>query len=331
MQAEEQPASPGASLGFSGFGFVLCALLALSAIVAVPAAGHPGLRLAIAEGHWDFGIEFEGQTDLPSDVGSWRFFLWDYDRQERLDLDDVILVVDGRYNRPIPAGATWQQVIGPARAPHWTLPQNQVPGQVYLGFTIMPQPYRAFAGNSPADNNGRVDLELAKVSGSGPDRGGDFVMYSLSGIAEFPDPDNVWFSTRTPGRRLEGLPIRNSGTTHEHYNWAFTRPGYYEVSIRVGGELRDSGMWLEGEGSLAFVVSDRAGLVPGFGAVAAHAFPWVWHPALGWVHWVAATGVAEGWLIQPDGEAVFWTADNGHFWYRRGTDSEAGWNYSRTR
>lgn len=311
-QKQHFPKSASIRSGFPSR--VLCLLILSFLLPQFAAAGSERQpRTPIADGHWDLGVDFNWVDESqPTLGGEWEFFLWSPERQERTSLDQIYFVVDDRYKSPIPSGGSWQQVLGQAGSPSWTLPQTARPGEIYLGFRIFPQPAVSFKGRTAADSNGTIRIELVDIEGSGIGNDGDYVMYELAGVATSPDPSSIYFSTRTDDRFLE-LPVAlaSPSQTHAHYAWAMTAPGRYEAVFEISATIRSTGEVVTGEGRVVFQVNEGVGPPSGFAAIDSSNFPWVWHHEMGWMYWFSREN-NEGWLVDIEGRPYFWMQHQGY-------------------
>ena len=111
--------------------------------------------------------------------------------------------------------------LGRAGRPVWILPQVQDPTLLFLGFGSDGLPTGVF-------QNDNVNIRLRKVEGPG-----DFAMF---GFDSFGTPFVV-MNTR------DHLTIADtyvfSAGSDAHFNWAFSKPGKYQLTFETTGTLLD--------------------------------------------------------------------------------------------
>jgi surface-anchored protein len=120
--------------------------------------------------------------------------------------------------------------------PIWIFPQGTIEavGTVFLAINgidgVHPQDFAAYTSSDPrVKSKGPqkwVEISLVSVTGSGPDKGGQFSLWQ-TGL--FGDPI-VWMSTfknENPNTLFE------LAGTELHFNWGFTAPGEYDVTVRA--------------------------------------------------------------------------------------------------
>ncbi|MEW2517072.1 choice-of-anchor M domain-containing protein [Actinacidiphila alni] len=102
----------------------------------------------------------------------------------------------------------------------WTIPQTQDPAVIWAGWSTQ----------SFTSDNVRGDMKLTLEDVDGP---GDVVLWEWS---PFGEPDMV-----IDGRA--GLPASYTVPTftHQHANWAFTKPGVYRLKFTWSADLVDGG------------------------------------------------------------------------------------------
>lgn len=196
------------------------------AVLSVGLAFIPSTSAALfTEEHVDIDIRFPG-VSLANPTG---FELGWYDR----DSESSFLAGEARAvafdnSRTVrPAGSAWNFVGVAPGADFWVMPQNQLPGRVYLGIGAESIPFGLFAGSL-------VSMQLVGVEGPGA--------FSLYRVAAGGSPTALMASS-------DGLTdadrIVLSPGAHAHFNWAFTRPGEYRLLFEavgtVGGIERRSG------------------------------------------------------------------------------------------
>lgn len=118
--------------------------------------------------------------------------------------------------------------LGPVDAPVWLAPQTQDPSLLFAGWDAESVPLGALAGDA-------VDLRL--VSADGP---GTVEIFQTDAVGL---PVRV-FSSRDPAYRTLRQPV--GPEQHVHANWAFSAPGWYELTFEatatdVSGRALSSG------------------------------------------------------------------------------------------
>lgn len=122
------------------------------------------------------------------------------------------------------------QAIGSPTDPFWTLPQNNVPGQPFFGFSTEEL--------SGLDWETGFEIELAQFSGPG-----HFTLYQ-AGFGP-----SVYISTADNDSSF----IFPQG--HDHFNWLFLEAGVYEVDFTITGTHVTDGV-KSGTGTFLFAVGD---------------------------------------------------------------------------
>ncbi|GAB4453572.1 MAG: hypothetical protein OHK0029_06690 [Armatimonadaceae bacterium] len=90
--------------------------------------------------------------------------------------------------------------------------------------------------NAPGDFTGSVTLSLLSVTGfNGSAAPGQFAVWQPDGLGG----NNVLMST-VPGSTAADFITLAVGD-HDHYNWGFTAPGFYEVTFEAIGTPADGG------------------------------------------------------------------------------------------
>jgi surface-anchored protein len=124
--------------------------------------------------------------------------------------------------------------------PMWIFPQQTINsiGTVFLSINgidgLHPQDFAAYASSDPrvksAGSQKWITISLESVTGSGPDKGGQFSLWQ-TGV--FGNPV-LWMST---------FDNPNPNTLYElagtelHFNWGFSAPGEYDVTFQASGFL----------------------------------------------------------------------------------------------
>lgn len=144
--------------------------------------------------------------------------------------------------------------FGAANEPFWILSQNNVPGQLFLGWRAVYAQglFQAnINGNFTPSPLGSISSELVSVTGTGPQRTGAFAMWTSSGFGSL----EFHFNTSDGIDSTDLLNPIPAGS-HSHYNWGFTKPGTYAVTFRNEGRLnpQHGGAQTSAEATLNFVI-----------------------------------------------------------------------------
>ena len=230
---------------------VISAALFLSVIT------HPVEAVDLILGHFEYQVDYGLNPEDP-DQGWATSISYDLDGSfadsegiVRLGLSDVRLLAapsTGVVTANPPTG------FGTANEKLWALSQNNISGQLFLGWrAIYPQGlFQANVnGNYTPNPLGSISSQLLSVTGTGPQRSGDFAMWTSSGFGSlefhFNSSDGI-----DSADLLNPLPAG----AHSHYNWGFTKPGTYAVTFRNEGRLnpQHGGAQTSSEATLNFVV-----------------------------------------------------------------------------
>ncbi len=210
-------------------------------------------------GHFEIHSDYRLTPGQP-DAG-WQFSV-SYSRSGTfLNQDSGVVRLPPESTRLVAAPATRQAIdsrfarLGAEGSPFWLLPQNLVPGTLFLGVrNIAPnEAFQSVANGVFIDRApGGLTMSLKAVTGSGPARGGHFAMNSAAGFGfqwHFDTSDGI-----TSADRVEPFQVG----AHAHYNWAMTQPGTYAATFEFRGKLRnglpDGGTLTAGEATFHFVV-----------------------------------------------------------------------------
>lgn len=120
--------------------------------------------------------------------------------------------------------------LGPVGAPLWLMPQNNILGTPFMGARAVMDPgifQTFFNGNYSPSATGSISLRLVSVTGTGPDAGGQFGLWESDGQTLL-----FYFGPQT-NNLIPTLPPN----AHSHFNWGFTKPGSYFLTIEALGRL----------------------------------------------------------------------------------------------
>ncbi|NBD38454.1 MAG: hypothetical protein GVY10_07795 [Verrucomicrobia bacterium] len=179
-----------------------------------------GADTVVRTGHYDLGIDY-----VPGE--GWTSYIWDFATRTRRPAHEIILHLGESTRETVPDDADFA-FLGSAGESVWILPEIFDAERLYLGIGARQLGRNIFTGG--LSNRGRVTMRLLSVEGTGPEQGGDMVMWQ----AAF--PPRVHFSTADgigPEDALEEI----TANFHAHYNFAFTEPGLYRARFAFSGTL----------------------------------------------------------------------------------------------
>ncbi|WP_367873288.1 choice-of-anchor M domain-containing protein [Luteolibacter sp. Populi] len=192
-------------------------------------------------GHFEFHLDYVPTPGNP-DAG-WRFAA-SYDEDDDFSTSNgvvrmlpasTVFVASPRSRMTVPSPPGIFGRFGPAGTPVWVLPQNQTLGSLYLGIrTTMPAGIfqASVGGNYSPSPQGSVSLRLISVTGTGPDAGGNFSTWKTESqgttVFSFDTTNGI-----TSADSIGTIPV----SSHTHYNWGFTKPGTYHVTVEGKGKL----------------------------------------------------------------------------------------------
>lgn len=127
--------------------------------------------------------------------------------------------------------------LGAPETPIWTIPQSQVPGQLWAGWETESIPTGLFAGDT-------VRLDLQSISGPG-----DVEIY----LNDTEGPRRL-VSSRDSSLRT----ITENVRAHVHANWVFTAPGEYVLTFVAHADLVGAGTISSAPQSYRFLVGSGA-------------------------------------------------------------------------
>lgn len=210
------------------------ALVALG--LARPALAQP----IIWDHHVDIGIDYTA-------LGGWDLHIHDEDDLTEYAPDGAILGVGWQAQQARPAGAQFDFIGVGAGDPVWILPQVQDPALNFLGIGAEElDPDNLFEDWDPDGAGGLASarwLQLDLVSVTGP---GAFSAWLNGGpTVSFATSDGITASDRA-------LVLAGG---HTDYNWAFTQPGTYEVTLQASGRLAGGAVSTSAPATYTFVVA----------------------------------------------------------------------------
>lgn len=187
-----------------------------------------------SEGHGDLGVAYDGGLELHGHIHAGSVINGNpiAEDAEFTPSGFTILVPDPAIARP--SGSTWDFIGNSAGQSMWFLPQTQDNAKPFLGF--------GSEELDPADWSGQLTLRLDSVQGPG----------------QFSVWQNGTFGTPTVSMATsDGISVSDqillSAGGHAHYNYGFTAPGIYEVTLTVTGTHNLDGI-VSDTGTFVFAV-----------------------------------------------------------------------------
>ncbi len=194
------------------------ALLSISGLAALPASG----AALYTAGHGDIGLAYEAGA-LDPHVHLHDGTIVDGvpinnppDGEEYAPEDVLIFVSNPSVARP--AGAQWDFIGNSAASPVWFLPQTEDPAKPWLGI--------ASEELDPLDWTGPLTIKLTGMTGPG---GGHFSLYENDAFG------NPVVAFATSDGITGADSIGHTAGAHDHFNYAFTQPGIYELTFTFSG------------------------------------------------------------------------------------------------
>ena len=195
-------------------------------LILLPSAASAAL---FTSGHADvFAIGYEGgelEPHIHAEGATIDGMLIADDEYEPGDITTVVPQSTFDYwsnNGGRPAGTAWDPIGVAAGESFWFLPQsNGGPA----GAATLGAPFAGIGTEelTPGDWTGNITITLDAVSGPG-----HFSMYLDGGVP---------FFAMSSADGIDGSDVISvAAGGHEHYNWAFTAPGIYDVDVTVRGE-----------------------------------------------------------------------------------------------
>lgn len=208
-------------------------------------------------GHFEYQIDYQLVGGQPDE--GWATSI-SYDLDGSFADDEGIVRLDQSGVRLLAAPST--KVVtstppagfGQANEPIWILSQNNIPGELFLGWrAVYPQGiFQANVnGNYTPSPLGSISSELTNLTGTGKQRGGEFAMWFSSGFGSL-----EFHYNSTDGIDSADLLNPIPSGSHSHYNWGFTKPGTYAVTFRNEGRLnpQNGGADTSSETTLHFII-----------------------------------------------------------------------------
>jgi surface-anchored protein len=205
-------------------------------------ADHPG-SLRIDDQHADLEVPYRAGGSFAPFVNA------DDDGNHPFDQAHYYANPGARINLPsIPPG--FEFIGAQPNQDFWVLPQTQDPGVLFLGVaaeSMSPGDLGELVAWNPGDprhgaNVSNLWLELRLVAARGP-ADGQFSVWQTSGGGQ----PVVYYSTFDGGITAQDKLFQLAGS-HDHFNWAFTRSGLWEIDFQLRSFTSLS--WLGGDANL---------------------------------------------------------------------------------
>lgn len=197
----------------------------------------PTFTSVVADGHLDLVLQF-----LPGDwYGFWYGDGW-------WETNDTLLKAGEDARKLRPAEATWDFLGADSGEPVWIFPETYSTTTPWPGVGAYFNNVGDFARYFEADsriNSTAPWIQLQLLDVRGPE-GGDFSLYQ-NGLIE----PKVFMSSADGVDATDRAWIPN--LDHIHYNWAFSKPGLYQIDVAASGyvDVNKSGTYEEGIDPLA--------------------------------------------------------------------------------
>ena len=189
----------------------------------------------ITNGHYDLNVAFSNSV-------GWAFNWFNFADSARIPSRQIDMGMTEAARTVVPASGFSELGAAPGE-PVWILPQTLNSDITFLGYRtddIDPNEITALFGTA------FIGLKLTEVRGSGPDRGGFFSAYQIGlGAPDFQYTSADGFNNDT----VAPIPLG----AHAHFNWAFTKPGEYQVKFEAEGDHK-TGVVTNGSGTFTFFV-----------------------------------------------------------------------------
>jgi surface-anchored protein len=164
----------------------------------------------VEEGEIDFEVAFED--------GKLELGFHDHGADRELDAQDVVLVLRPAAQRPVPNDPAFN-FLGAPGSSFYVVPQDETEGLLFLGTAAEEIESGLFTGET-------IQLEL--IAATGP---GSFSLYSVDTFGK----PTVFMNSADGTASADLLSIAVG--SHRHLNWAFTRAGEYQLTLKATGTL----------------------------------------------------------------------------------------------
>jgi len=189
-------------------------------------------------GHFEYQIDYDLDAEDPD--SGWSTSI-SYDLDGSFANDEGIVRIDEQTVRLLAVPSTKTVPLAPPpefgmpNEPIWILSQNNIPGELFLGWRAVYEQglfqARVDGFHTPSPL-GSIACQLLDLSGTGEQRGGTFAMWTSGGFGTL-----EFHYNSTDGIDSDDLLDTVPSGGHSHYNWGFTKPGTYSVTFRNEGRL----------------------------------------------------------------------------------------------
>ncbi|MDB6025687.1 MAG: hypothetical protein JWM68_1910 [Verrucomicrobiales bacterium] len=177
--------------------------------------------------HADIGLAYEN--------GAWNLHVHDHTHDFEFTPATATYVVDAPAQTTVTSSSpAFTNILGATGSTVWILPQVQDPELLFLGVAAEEVPEGLFVDDT---------MRLSLVSVSGP---GKFAMYSVDGFGT----PTARFNTRDGIDTNDFVTVPAGG--HTDYNFAFSAPGFYTVSLRAAATLNGGTNTVVDSGPVAY-------------------------------------------------------------------------------
>ena len=216
-------------------------LLICALALAAPLGGHA--YTVVTDEHVDLEVRYSGGVlggPIRADSGS-------VPRDEGLLYDGPV----GTTSIARPLDPIWNFLgVGAGQPIFFYWPQSSVAGRMYLGFgsdggAIPPGTFQSYLETDPRVNltaawNKITLLDVRYEPTLGVSGSAHFSLWQTDGVGGV----DVWMSTFDGGITSTDATWLIEGG-HAHYNWGFSKSGYYQIDFRYSGFLAGSGTYIE--------------------------------------------------------------------------------------
>lgn len=225
-----------------------------SALLLLAAGLVAAEETTLSQGHSEIHLSYEPGEGL-------MLAIWDHDNQLFLDPDTTVIRVTPPGRVSAPGGLAWSKLGAGTGSTLWMIPQAnpalENPPRKLVWFGTRSEIASGLFSTLPpriaAPNGNQIGLRLLSVTGSGPESGGHFSLFTTDA---FGDPS--FRLATSDGVEEEDViePINTS--SHTHYNWVFTRPGIYRLEMEAYGRLAETLEIVTERRTFTFEVEDAA-------------------------------------------------------------------------
>lgn len=174
--------------------------------------------------------------------------VWDHDNRLFFDPATTLMQVKPMGRLTAPGGLAWEDLGVPGGTTIWVIPQDNPalrnPPVDLLWFgtrSVIASSTFTTLESFPSPTGNQIGLRLVSVTGSGPDSGGHFSLFTTDGFGDptfrFATVDGIPLDENDPEFRQADVIKPINTQSHTHYNWAFTEPGRYEITVEAYGRL----------------------------------------------------------------------------------------------